>query len=70
MKAKLIAYVKSKIRASDGDVEWIESYEEINDTMLIEDVEFLLHGESNNEIQDVLEKFKDTIKWMTIKQHI
>ena len=62
MKAKLIAYVKSKIRASDGDVEWIESYEEINDTMLIEDVEFLLHGESNNEIQDVLEKFKDTIK--------
>ena len=62
MKAKLIEYVKSKIRASDGDVEWIEAYEEINDTMLIEDIEFLLHGESNNEIQDVLEKFKDTIK--------
>ena len=62
MKAKLIAYVKSKIRASDGDVEWIEAYEEINDTMLIEDVEFLLHGESNQEIQDVLEKFKDMIK--------
>ena len=62
MRDKLIAYVKSKIRASAGNVEWIESYEEINDTMLIEDVEFLLHGESNNEIQDVLEKFKDTIK--------
>ena len=62
MRDKLIAYVKSKIRASDGDVEWIEAYEEINDTMLIEDVEFLLHGESNQEIQDVLEKFKDMIK--------
>ena len=61
MKAKLIAYVKSKIRASDGDVEWIEAYEEINDTMLIEDVEFLLHGESNQKIQDVLEKFKENI---------
>ena len=62
MRDKLIEYVKSKIRASAGDVEWIESYEEINDTMLIEDVEFLLHGESNQEIQDVLEKFKDMIK--------
>ena len=61
MRDKLIAYVKSKIRASAGDVEWIESYEEINDTMLIEDVEFLLHGESNQEIQDVLEKFKENI---------
>ena len=62
MRDKLIEYAKSKIRASDGDVEWIETYEEINDTMLIEDIEFLLHGESNQEIQDVLEKFKDMIK--------
>ena len=62
MRDKLIAYVKSKIRASAGDVEWIESYEEINDTMLIEDVEFLLHGESNQEIQTILEKFKEERK--------